>query len=72
MADVVGANSIAAAQNEMHDQIVVHERFLSDIKSIVTPFLRQHQAHVTKILLIRHGHVEGIKPEQFRGGLTSP
>jgi phosphoserine phosphatase len=22
---------------------------------------------VTKILLIRHGHVEGIEPERFRG-----
>jgi phosphoserine phosphatase len=22
---------------------------------------------MTKILLIRHGHVEGIKPERFRG-----
>jgi broad specificity phosphatase PhoE len=22
---------------------------------------------VTKILLVRHGHVEGIKPERFRG-----
>jgi broad specificity phosphatase PhoE len=22
---------------------------------------------MTKILLVRHGHVEGIKPERFRG-----
>ena len=27
---------------------------------------------MTKILLVRHGHVEGIKPERFRGRTESP
>src|SRR5215467_1546340 len=27
---------------------------------------------MTKILLIRHGHVEGIKPERFRGRADVP
>jgi phosphoserine phosphatase len=27
---------------------------------------------VTKILLVRHGHVEGIKPERFRGRADLP
>jgi broad specificity phosphatase PhoE len=27
----------------------------------------QWDARMTKILLVRHGHVEGIKPERFRG-----
>jgi probable phosphoglycerate mutase len=30
-------------------------------------FLRAIVTRMTKILLIRHGHVEGIKPERFRG-----
>ena len=31
------------------------------------PRLTHAWAEMTKILLTRHGHVEGIKPEQFRG-----
>jgi broad specificity phosphatase PhoE len=27
---------------------------------------------VTKILLVRHGHVEGIQPERFRGRADLP
>ena len=27
---------------------------------------------MTKILLVRHGHVEGIKPERFRGRAELP
>jgi phosphoserine phosphatase len=27
---------------------------------------------VTKILLIRHGHVEGIEPQRFRGRAELP
>src|ERR1700719_5138014 len=27
---------------------------------------------MTKILLVRHGHVEGISPERFRGRATLP
>jgi broad specificity phosphatase PhoE len=38
-----------------------------DRTSIVAPFLPVVRPRVTKILLIRHGHVEGIKPERFRG-----
>jgi phosphoserine phosphatase len=30
-------------------------------------FIRYEFIAMTKILLIRHGHVEGIKPERFRG-----